>query len=80
MLPLTIIVVGKASERVLGEFVVNDPHEKLMFFLLRHGLPIASSCAGDGVCRKCVVNGDKLSCQLAVGEWPIGVPVEIGYL
>lgn len=29
--------------------------ENLMFELLRAGLPVASSCKGDGVCGKCKV-------------------------
>ena len=75
-----IRVVGLASGKVLGEFLIHDPHEKLLFFLLRHNLPIASSCAGEGVCRKCLVSDDILSCQITVQEWPEGKNVEINYL
>lgn len=39
-----------------------DSDEILMTALLRGGLPVASSCHGDGVCAKCrvrVVDGDQ---------------------
>lgn len=39
---------------------------KLMKLLLDNGIPVASSCNGDGVCLKCTltVNDEKiLSCQ-----------------
>ena len=31
------------------------PGESIFTALRRHGVPIASSCGGDGVCAKCVV-------------------------
>ena len=74
-----IRVKGLASGKDLGDFPINDREEILMFFLLRQGLPIASSCAGDGVCRKCVVNEDVLSCQARVGDW-VKTVVEVSYL
>lgn len=30
-----------------------DPKRSLMDNLLEHGLPVASSCRGDGICGKC---------------------------
>ncbi|MBY0518296.1 MAG: 2Fe-2S iron-sulfur cluster binding domain-containing protein [Bacteriovoracaceae bacterium] len=78
-----IRVRGLASGKIVGEYEVTDPGEFLMFFLMQQGLPIASSCAGDGVCKKCVVNGDRLSCQIRVGDWLRDFPdqdVEVGYL
>jgi len=69
LLPLTVRVFGKASQRLIGEYPIKNPAEILMFFLMRQGLPIASSCAGDGVCQRCVINGDILSCQTRVGDW-----------
>lgn len=80
MRPLeTIVVFGLASQKELGRFPIDDPTETLMFFLMRQGLPIASSCAGDGICRKCVVNQEVLSCQSTVGEW-LSRRVEVSYL
>ena len=66
---MKITVLGLASGKTLGSFEVTDTEEALMFFLMRMGLPIASSCAGDGVCKKCKVNGEVLSCQTTTGAW-----------
>ena len=32
-----------------------EPGTQLMKALLENGVPVASSCGGDGVCRKCVL-------------------------
>ncbi len=76
-------VHGLASGREHGPWQAPEENTLLMDFLRAHGIPVASSCAGDGVCRKCVVNGEVLSCQLTVEQflkdYPSGV-VEIGYL
>ncbi len=81
MRPLSVRVFGRASQKIVGDFPIKDPNEILMFFLMRHGLPIASSCAGDGVCKRCAVNGDILSCQTRVGDWTDeNEQVEIDYL
>ncbi len=78
-----IRVHGLASQKMVGEFQVEDPQANLMEFLRHRGVPIASSCGGDGVCRKCVVNGEEMSCQLSVGAFlvlhPEGI-VTVGYL
>ncbi len=63
-----IEVYGRASGKLVGTYEVTDPEEILMFFLMRHNLPIASSCAGDGVCKKCRMSNDELSCQTRVGD------------
>lgn len=73
-----IEVHGRASGKVVGRFEVTDPEEILMFFLMRHNLPIASSCAGDGVCKKCRMSNDELSCQVRVGE--VSERIEFDYL
>lgn len=81
MLPLT--VKGLASGSLIGSWPIVDPTDNLMDFLRSKGIPIASSCGGDGVCRKCVVNGDNLSCQLSLKRFfelfPDGI-VEVSYL
>lgn len=82
MQPL-IVVQGLASGRKLGQWPVQDPQQKLMAFLREHGIPVASSCDGEGVCRKCVVNGECLSCQTTLAQFLVNHPqglVEIAYL
>lgn len=72
-------VRGGASGELLGPWPVPDLTVNLMDFLRAQGLPVASSCDGEGVCRKCVVNEVLLSCQLSVGGFlqrhPDGVVV-----
>lgn len=78
-----ITVFGKASQKVVATLEIEQEGEILMFFLMRKGLPIASSCAGEGVCKKCVINQDILSCQLTVADWLREfpqIPVEVSYL
>lgn len=75
----TIVEVwGKASQKKVGEFPITDPTENLLFFLMRHNVPVASSCAGDGVCKKCLTSDGELSCRLSVGE--LTGPVSFDYL
>lgn len=72
-----------ASLKILGQWETHDLEENLMDFLRRHGIPVASSCGGDGVCRRCVVNGELLSCQMNVGGFLALVPngiVRLSYL
>ena len=71
MLAVTIKVLGVASNKELLEINPNENelNMNLMNFLRAHNIPIASSCYGEGVCRKCVINKNILSCQLSVKEF-----------
>lgn len=40
----------------------------LLEFLRQEKIPIASSCLGEGVCRKCVFNTNKLACQFTLSD------------
>lgn len=71
-------VWGKASQTKVGEFPITDPTENLLFFLMRHNVPVASSCAGDGVCKKCALSSGELACKLVVGE--LEGPIWFDYL
>ena len=77
-----IKVLGLASQK---EFTLqvsqSDLLKGLMHFLQKKGLPIASSCSGEGICQKCVVNENLLSCQIKVEEFlDKKSKVEIAYL
>lgn len=48
MMPVISFVKNKAPLQV-------EEGENLMQALLRNDVPVASSCHGDGICRKCVV-------------------------
>lgn len=68
-----LIIYGKASNKKILVLSVPPRYLKsnLMDFLRDHGIPIASSCGGDGICLKCVVeaHGEKiLSCMTSIEE------------
>ena len=62
-------VFGQASQKIVASLPIHEEQLEmtLMDFLRSNGIPVASSCLGEGVCRKCVVNaGNKeiLSCLI----------------
>jgi Na+-transporting NADH:ubiquinone oxidoreductase subunit NqrF len=81
-MPLTLIVKGLASGQTYK--LIVQPEEKqlrLMNFLINHNFRIASSCSGEGVCKKCVVNKQIVSCQIKVEDFlKENDSVEIDYL
>ena len=84
---LSIIeIYGSASKKLLirSQLSTQDLNTNLMSFLQNLGLPIASSCQGEGVCRLCIVNECVISCNISVKDLPLdkkGVrKVSIGYL
>lgn len=83
MLP-QVKVKGQASNRTYTiECSQQDLEKKLMFFLQENNLPIASSCSGKNVCRKCVINNDVLSCQISLQDWlkqRKNEEIKVGYL
>lgn len=84
---MKVEIYGKASQKIIRTLEVDTTEERsLMDFLRDHGVPIASSCYGEGVCRKCIVNSTLLSCQLKIRDIPFpDIPgqlfkIEIDYL
>ncbi len=64
-----LLIYGEASEKLLKiiEVDAKQLNETLMNFLLKNNIPVASSCNGEGVCKKCQVkigNEVVLSCQI----------------
>ena len=69
----SLFIYGSASQKEILKIIVTHQDLKLnlMNFLQDHGVPVASSCNGDGICKKCIVliNGEKiLSCQYNLAE------------
>ena len=62
-----ILIKGVASQSTIKELKVTDSNLgiDLLPLLQSENIPIASSCMGDGVCQKCMVNTDKLACELS---------------
>jgi len=80
----SLTIKGSASGKTVA--VINcDGHEdeNLMEFLRSQGIPLASSCLGMGVCEKCVINNNLLSCMYTVAQYISATsnqPIEISYI
>jgi len=79
-----IKVRGLASGRVRELYVDEQSmDENLLRWLRGQGVTIASSCDGEGVCRKCAIQEEKLTCLLtpraALQLWPDGI-IDVAYL
>lgn len=79
-----IEIVGLASKThknldvAPGELDMN-----LLKWLRERGVTIASSCDGEGVCKKCVIQNDWLTCKLTLKEFLERQPdgkIFVGYL
>lgn len=65
-----IEVYGQASgtSRFL-EFTDEDLNTDLLTLLRSKGVTIASSCDGEGVCKKCVIQEGWLTCELTLKDF-----------
>ena len=69
---------GKNHQITVQPFELTNPH---MNFLMSHSFHIASSCSGEGVCKKCIVNKTIISCQITVQDFlKVSDTVLIDYL
>ena len=81
---MQIEIKGNASGR--SEFISYedlDLTEVLLTFLRKKGITIASSCDGEGVCKKCVIQNDWLTCEMTLKEFLQRQPngqITVGYL
>jgi ferredoxin len=61
-----IIVFGNAKQATILDQVI--PRIELTMtalnWLRSKDIPIASSCNGEGVCKKCIINSNLVSCQI----------------
>jgi Na+-transporting NADH:ubiquinone oxidoreductase subunit NqrF len=68
MSELRLNIFGKASGKTVQTWKFADetqlPLLSILEFLRKEKIPIASSCFGEGICKKCVFNGDQLGCQI----------------
>ncbi len=68
-----LIARGLASQRLIlsVDITYADYEETLMNLLLKNGIPVASSCGGEGICKKCIVtlhDESILSCQKTIRD------------
>jgi len=67
-MPIKIVVRGKISKEE-QLFNASNDSISLLDFLRAKSIPVASSCYGEGVCKKCslTLNGSKIiSCQINI--------------
>jgi ferredoxin len=79
-----IHIHGLASGKWIQlEVQSNDLKENLLFWLRKNNLTIASSCDGEGVCRKCTIQNDWATCEMTLKDFlerqPDGV-IKVSYL
>lgn len=81
---MQVIVKGLASGRLTPvTYLHTDLDKDLLHFLRANGVTIASSCDGEGVCKKCVIQNGWLTCRLTVREFLARCPdtiIEVAYL
>lgn len=61
----------------------KNMNETLLDFLRSNGVTIASSCDGEGVCKKCGIQNGWLTCELTLEEFFKRQPdgkIFVGYL
>ena len=78
-----ILLVGRASGKEAVLFYSCKQNQTLMDFLHQRSIPVASSCKGDGICKKCEVSMNLqpiLSCQIKLSNLPQPCRVQIDYL
>jgi Na+-transporting NADH:ubiquinone oxidoreductase subunit NqrF len=81
---LQIEILGLASgRRTIILVAPEDEEANLLQWLRQKGITIASSCDGEGVCKKCNIQNDWLTCRMTLKEFfsrqPDGV-VRVSYL
>ncbi len=79
-----VIIFGQASQSHIKKIILTDEDldKTILEFLQDNHIPVASSCMGEGICRKCIVNDNILSCFKLVRDilkWEEPI-IYIGYL
>jgi len=79
-----IKLLGKASGKTrILEVSEIDLNKDLLTLLRSLEIPVASSCSGEGICKKCIIQNDWLSCKMTLKEFltrePDGI-IRISYL
>lgn len=81
---MQIEIVGLASGKsVFISYEEKELKETLLTFLRKKSITIASSCDGEGVCKKCVIQNDWLTCKMSLEELIQRQPdrkILVGYL
>ncbi|OUR94865.1 hypothetical protein A9Q84_17305 [Halobacteriovorax marinus] len=75
---------GQASNSTIKTIIVTqaDLKKTILELLQEHKIPVASSCMGEGICEKCIINDSVLGCLKlvsAIESWQSKV-ITIAYL
>jgi Na+-transporting NADH:ubiquinone oxidoreductase subunit NqrF len=65
------------------QYSTIDLDRNLLYWLRANGITIASSCDGEGVCKKCVIQSDWMTCMMTVKDFierERRAVVEVNYL
>jgi Na+-transporting NADH:ubiquinone oxidoreductase subunit NqrF len=68
----TINIFGSASKSTIKTLNITNQTSlniSLLELLQKEGIPVASSCFGNGVCNKCLINNNLMSCQITLEKF-----------
>ncbi len=79
---LEVEVFGLASGKQIDKFTTQQTSQQNFLEILQdRGITIASSCFGEGVCKRCLINRSQLSCQLSPADISSeSFKIEVDYL
>jgi Na+-transporting NADH:ubiquinone oxidoreductase subunit NqrF len=82
---MSVIEVRGLASKTSRFIEVNDSDldTDLLTWLRAHSVTIASSCDGEGVCKKCSIQNGWLTCELTLKDFLERQPdgkIEVGYL
>jgi Na+-transporting NADH:ubiquinone oxidoreductase subunit NqrF len=65
-----VTLIGMASGKIfLLEYSIHDLEKTLLNFLVEKEVTIASSCSGHGICKKCTIQKDWLTCEMTLKQF-----------
>lgn len=67
-MPLIEIVGLASGTSKFLEYQPDDLKTDLLTWLRSHGITVASSCDGEGVCKKCGIQNGWLTCEMTLEE------------
>lgn len=81
---MQVEVLGLASgRRIILPLKAYETQENLLKWLRSKGITVASSCDGEGVCKKCDIQNGWLTCRMTLAEFLQRQPngeIRISYL
>jgi ferredoxin len=60
------IVGGASGTSIFLSCADEELNENLLTWLRRKGITIASSCDGEGICKKCIIQNGWKTCELTL--------------